>query len=68
MILRGPAADADAGDQDRYLRGSPNRHHKRLVPDFWSVTGSPLNQLTCQAAMSSVGWGTESAAPFFLAG
>lgn len=51
MILRGPAADADAGDQDRYLRGPPNGHHQRLVPDFWSVTGSPMNQLTCQATI-----------------
>jgi hypothetical protein len=34
MISRGPEADADADDKDFYLRGSPNRHHKRLVPDF----------------------------------
>lgn len=68
MILRGPAADADAGDQDRCLRGSPNRYHQRLVPDFWSVTGSPLKMLTCPATMSSMGWRAESATPFFLAG
>ena len=34
-----------------------NRHHMRRVPDFWSVTASPLKKLTCQATMSSVGWG-----------
>ena len=34
MILRGPAADADAGDQDRYLCGSSNRHHKFLIGPF----------------------------------
>jgi hypothetical protein len=31
----------------------------RRVPDFWSVTGSPLKKLTCQATMSSVGCGVE---------
>ncbi len=34
MISRGPAADADADDKDIYLRGAPNGHHRRLVPDF----------------------------------
>ena len=34
MISRGPEADADAGNKDLYLPGSPNTHHKRLVPDF----------------------------------
>lgn len=42
-----------------YLRDSPSTHHIRRVPDFWSVTGSPLKKLTCQATMSSVGCGVE---------
>ena len=54
MISQGPAADADADDKDFYLSGSPNRHYKRLVHDFWSVTGSPLKKLICQATISSV--------------
>ncbi len=32
-------------------------HQARRVPDFWSVTASPLKKLTCQATMSSVGEG-----------
>src|SRR5215470_1962364 len=36
-----------------YFADSPSTHHMRRVPDFWSVTGSPLKRLICQATMSS---------------
>ena len=38
-----------------YCFGATNTHQTRRVPDFWSVTGSPLKKLTCQATMSSFG-------------
>jgi hypothetical protein len=44
----------DSGDTPDYLART---HHIRRVPDFWSVTGSPLKKLICQATMSSLGSG-----------
>ena len=44
----------DNGDTPGYLART---HHIRRVPDFWSVTGSPLKKLICQATMSSLGSG-----------
>ncbi len=54
LVLKQGLQAPGTGGEEGGCHVPPSTHQIRRVPDFWSVTGSPVKKLTCHATMSSL--------------
>src|SRR5438093_9180243 len=54
LVLKQGLQPTRAGGEEGDCHVPPRTHQIRRVPDFWSVTGSPVKKLTCHATMLSL--------------